>query len=335
MTSPYPWHPWTTDLALKEDGQRVELADNTFEWWYFDTVMDDGSTCVVNFLSKVPFISGPPTPILQLNISPPSGRYIQKVLVLDASTYSAASDHCHVTMGENSVEGDDHYTYRIRVKAEDIAADLTLRRVVPGWREGPFLTPDEAAKKWLGEQVVIPSGTAEGTLTYNGATHNVRGTCYHDHQWGGAGLEQPGQPGTKITSWYWARIQAGDHAVVMAQVYGTVNNGPVMPVLSMWMLARGTAITYDDTPAALSVTAKGGTPKVPDTLDIAWSPNLTPGTPPPLGTVSFSLSSAQEIANFTDGGYLRFVCPVTMTSDFAGEPFSKDGHAVWEIMTFD
>jgi hypothetical protein len=62
---------------------------------------------------------------------------------------------------------------------------------------------------------------------------------------------------------------------------------------------------------------------------------LTPGTSPPLGTVSFSLSSAQEIANFTNGGYLRFVCPVTMTSDFAGKPFSKDGHAVWEIMTFD
>ena len=333
MASQYPWHPWTTDLALKEDGQRVKLADNTFEWWYFDTVMDDGSTCVVNFLSKTPFVSGPPSPILQFNISPPSGPYIQKVVVPGASTYSAASDHCDVTVGESSVEGDLH-TYRIRAKAEDIAADLTLQRIVPGWREGPFLTPDEAAAQWLGEQVVIPSGTAEGTLTYNGATHKVRGTCYHDHQWGGTGVGQPGQSGAKLTSWYWARIQAGDHAVVMAQVYGTVNNGPVMPVMTMWMLARGSAVTFDDTVTALSVTPKGGTPKVPGNLDIAWSPNAAPGTSPPLGTVRFSLSSAHEIASFTDGGYLRFVCPVTVTSDFAGENFSKDGHAVWEIMTF-
>jgi hypothetical protein len=334
MTSQYPWHPWTTDLALKEDGQRVNLTDKTFEWWYFDTIMEDGSTCVVNFLSKPPFLSGPTQPILQFNISPPTGPYIQKVLSADASTYSAASDRCAVTIGESSVEGDLH-TYRIRAKADDIEADLTLRRVVPGWRQGPFLTPDEAATLWLGEQIVIPSGTVEGTLTYNGATRKVRGTCYHDHQWGGAGAPQSGQSGAKLTSWYWARIQAGDHAVVMAQIYGTVDNGPVMPVMNLWMLARGSAITFDDTVGALTVTPKGGTPKVPGSLDITWSPNAAPGTPPPLGTVRFSLSSAQEIANFTEGRYLRFVCPVTMTSDFAGENFSEKGSAVWEIMRLD
>ncbi len=333
MTSQYPWHPWTTDLALKEDGQRVKLADNTFEWWYFDTIMDDGSTCVVTFLSKPPFLKGPTTPILQFNISPPNGPYIQKVIFPDASTYSAMSERCSVTMGDNWVEGDLH-TYQIHAKADDVEADLTLTGVVPGWRQGPFLPPDVAATGWLGEQVVIPSGTVQGTLTYNGATHQVQGTCYHDHQWGGSGMQQPGPSGTKLTSWYWARIQAGDHAVVMAQVYGTVNNGPVMPLMTMWMLARGSAITFDDTVAALSVTATGGTPKVPGTLDVAWSPGAAPGAPPPLGTVRFSLSSAQEIANFTDGGYLRFVCPVTMTSDFAGEKFSADGHAVWEIMSF-
>jgi hypothetical protein len=36
---------WSTDLAVKEDGQRVALTDDNFEWWYFDTIMEDGSTC--------------------------------------------------------------------------------------------------------------------------------------------------------------------------------------------------------------------------------------------------------------------------------------------------
>ena len=353
MAAPFPFHPWTTDLAVKEDGRRVALVDSTFEWWYFDTIMDDGSTCVVNFLSKRPFLPGPTAPILQFNIGTPSGKYLQSEASLPASTYSAATDHCDVTMGKSWVKGDLH-TYTIH--AEGVAegsgtpmqADLTLRRVVPGWRSGPFLTPAEAATLWLGEQVVIPSGTVEGTLTYDGVTHKVRGSCYHDHQWGGAGAgHAAATPQLALKYWYWGRVQAGDHAVDVAQVYGSVDGGPAVPVTTFWTFARGTEITYDDTLWALTVTQNGerpaparplppspaedaAPPPIPATLDFAWSPGAQPGESP-LGTVRFSLSSAQAIANFNDA-YYRFVCPVTLTSDFAGETFSQDGHAIWEIM---
>ena len=97
MPAAFPFHPWTTDLAVKEDGRRVALVDSTFEWCYFDTIMDDGSTCVVNFLSKRPFLPGPTAPILQFNIGTPSGKYLQSEASLPASTYSAATDHCDVT----------------------------------------------------------------------------------------------------------------------------------------------------------------------------------------------------------------------------------------------
>ena len=118
MAAPFPFHPWTTDLAVKEDGRRVALVDSTFEWWYFDTIMDDGSTCVVNFLSKRPFLPGPTAPILQFNIGTPSGKYLQSEASLPASTYSAAADHCDVTVGNSWVKGDLH-TYTIH--AEGVA----------------------------------------------------------------------------------------------------------------------------------------------------------------------------------------------------------------------
>jgi hypothetical protein len=225
-----------------------------------------------------------------------------------------------------------------------------LRRVVPGWRSGPFLTPDEAATLWLGEQVVIPSGAVEGTLTYDGATHKVRGSCYHDHQWGGSAASHPAAattPQLALKYWYWGRVQAGDHAIDVAKVYGSVDGGPAMPITTFWTFARGTSITYDDTLFALTVTQKGERPAppppvppspppktppapVPAVLDFIWSPGAQPGESP-LGSVRFSLSSERAIANFNNA-YYRFVCPVRLTSDFAGETFSQDGHAIWEIM---
>ena len=118
MAAPFPFHPWTTDLAVKEDGRRVALVDSTFEWWYFDTIMDDGSTCAVNFLSKRPFLPGPTAPILQFNIGTPSGKYLQSEASLPANTYSAATDHCDVAMGKSWVKGDLHaYT----IHAEGVA----------------------------------------------------------------------------------------------------------------------------------------------------------------------------------------------------------------------
>ena len=37
-----------------EDGLRTAAADGTFEWWYFDAHLDDGSTVTVEFHTKPP-----------------------------------------------------------------------------------------------------------------------------------------------------------------------------------------------------------------------------------------------------------------------------------------
>jgi len=314
---------WSTDLAQYEDGQRVEVTNQTFEWWYFDTILDDGSTCVVNFLNKIPFQSCPLLPILQLNISTPTGQVYQMEVVFQPDQYSASRNKCHVTMGsKNGVEG-NLQTYYLHVENDDkesgyLCADLNLTAVVPGWRMGPYLPPQVAAQQWLGEQVVIASGTVTGTLTYGGQTRPVKGTCYHDHQWGG-GAQAAGP--MKVTSWYWGRTCIGDHSIVFAQVLGNDGSGPERPIAAMFMLARGGRITYADDPAALSI--------VPLESGIAmqWTTNQ--------GTVKLQMPSKQQIASFppVDGKYLRYLSNATLESDFAGEIFRGQGKAIWEINT--
>jgi hypothetical protein len=38
--------------AVWEDGMRTDGSKNTFEWWYFDLELDDGSKLVISFFTK-------------------------------------------------------------------------------------------------------------------------------------------------------------------------------------------------------------------------------------------------------------------------------------------
>ncbi len=314
---------WTTDLAQKEDSQRVEVTEDSFEWWYFDAILDDGSTCVVAFMSKVPFVPGPLSPILQFTISPPQGPYQQHQVFLPPASYSASTTHCAVTMGTSWVTGDLR-SYELYAEAEGIAAHLVLRDVVPGWRTGPYIPPEQAAQQPLAEQVVISSGIAEGTLMYDGRLHRVTGTCYHDHNWGSARAWAAGSGGARVTSWYWGRARAGDHAIVFAQVLGTVDGGPSVPVAVFFMLARGTRMTSDDDVTALRVTPLGAGGD--QGLMVEWTSNL--------GNVTLTLPSPKLIGCLNNGGYHRFLSPAVLHSDYDGENVSGLGQAIWEINVF-
>lgn len=323
MPTPRPPTLWTTDLAQQEDGQRVEVTEDSFEWWYFDTILDDGSTCVVTFFSKVPFVPGPPSPILQLNISPPQGPYQQQQVFLPPASYSASPTHCAVTMGTSWVTGDLR-SYELYAEADGLAAHLVLRDIVPGWRTGPFVPPEQAAQQPLAEQVVIPSGVAEGTLMYDGRLHRVTGSCYHDHQWGSARAWAAGAAGARVTSWYWGRARAGDHAIVFAQVLGAVGDGPSVPIAVLFMLARGTRMTFDDDVTALRVTPLDG--GIDHGVIVEWTSNL--------GGVVLTLPSPKQIASLNNGEYQRFLSPAVLHSDYAGENVSSQGQAIWEINVF-
>jgi len=43
-----------TTVARWEDGARTDNRAGTYEWWYFDAHLDDGSTVTVEFHTKPP-----------------------------------------------------------------------------------------------------------------------------------------------------------------------------------------------------------------------------------------------------------------------------------------
>ncbi len=312
---------FTEALAPWEDGQRVPIRPDTFEWWYFDTIMDDGSTCVVNFLTKADTGKiGPLTPSIQFNISRPDGTYLQFLHSYPVDTYSASTDHCNVHIGPNWVHGTGH-DYNLYAEGDGMEADLTLSDLVPGWRFGPALTPEQATAQSLGWQPIIPSGTVRGTLTYDGQEHQVLGTCYHDHQWGHI---SPNSTSTPYDYWYWGRAHVDDYSTVFAEI--VPKPGTNAELQRVFMLARGSRIlTVNPKPLTVSAvqdrTASNGT-RYPGHVELDWQSDNK--------SVRIRLTNPAIIANF--GKYLRFLSDIEMRIDDGETKSTGSAKAIWEVL---
>src|ERR1700738_4417029 len=113
-------------VAPWEDGARTDNRRGTYEWWYFDAHLDDGSSLVVVFMNKdLAAPNDPLTPTIRIDLDLADGRSYQKLLPDAPQSWQASTDGADVRIGENHFSGDLH-TYRIRATVEEIAIDVTL-----------------------------------------------------------------------------------------------------------------------------------------------------------------------------------------------------------------
>jgi hypothetical protein len=122
------------DIKPWEDGARTDDRPGTYEWWYFDAHLEDGTKLVVVFMDKdLATPQKPLEPTIRLNLDLADGRSFDKLVTFDPSLWSSARDHADVRIGENRFTGDLH-TYRITATVDEVAVDITLEGEVPAWR---------------------------------------------------------------------------------------------------------------------------------------------------------------------------------------------------------
>jgi hypothetical protein len=166
-------------IAIWEDGARTDGSPGTYEWWYFDAHLDDGTKLVVVFMNKDMTASQKPLdPLIRINLDLPDGRSFEKLQTFAPETYSAATDHADVRMADNRFEGDLH-RYRITAAVDDISVDVTLTGQVPAWRPetGCMLFGADHALEfcWL---PAVPQGAVEAKLSIGDETHQASGVGY-------------------------------------------------------------------------------------------------------------------------------------------------------------
>jgi hypothetical protein len=231
-------------IARREDGMRTTGGQSTYEWWYFDAHLEDGSSLVVVFYTK-PFIEGVGkglAPYVSVELDRPDGSHHQWEVKADPTAFHAANDKCDVAIGANTfrnIEWDRPLKYQIHVDESPLLLDIELVGQVPAWRPGTgyiyFGAQDEHFFAWLPS---VPQGNVTVDLTLDGVQEALTGVGYHDHNWGDVAMTK------LINHWYWGRAQAGPYSIVASYITAEANYGSTE--IPIFLLAKDGAVIADD-----------------------------------------------------------------------------------------
>jgi len=198
-------------VAVREDGRRTQSSADTFEWWYFDGLLDDGTVVVVWFGDN--WFYGSHKRDVSMELTAP-GKPTRRIMRTFDEPGSFASDSADIRIGPHSFKGDLD-TYSIHVDPAEtggVGCDLTLRRRVASYR--PATGYIEVGKQYFAWLVAVPEGAVTGTLTVDGVTRQVAGSGYHDHNWGNV------SPAKLFDNWWWGRGRSGGHTIIASDIHG-------------------------------------------------------------------------------------------------------------------
>ena len=203
-------------VQLWEDGARTDDSKNQFEWWYFDAELDDGSL-VVAYFYKVHFLKD--QFFIGFNYTSPQKEDFFRLKYFKSNEVSFQSDSCLVKMNKNLFAGNLN-KYRIALNPDDFDGfgfNLNLQSLV-----GPYRPQDgiiKAGDDYFAWLAAVPNGDVDGTITINGKEKKIKGSGYHDHNWGNTPLQK------LFKSWTWFRGKAGPYTVILAELNAVESRG--------------------------------------------------------------------------------------------------------------
>jgi len=181
----------------------------------------------------------------------------------------------------------------------------------------------------------------EGTITVKGETREVKGSMYHDHNWGNFLLAR------MLDHWYWGRAHVGDFSIIFTQMTVASFLGFGGVKLHVFYLSRGDEILTDDGLPLRLVTsdfADGpGGRAYPTKLDFSWEAEegeVTMSIRNPrmiealdgLSDVSAVLRPLVHV--ITNPYYYDFDAELELQVDLEGVKAKEKGRVIYEQMLF-
>lgn len=237
-----------TQVEPWENGMRTDGGPGSYEWWYLDACLKGGVIVVAALHTKhTQAINDPFAPYLSIMVDRPGGERIERRIAIDPAQFSAESDDCEIRLGsENGLwRLPDHPedaacvspSYGLWFEDDNLLIDLVLHSQSPAWRPatGHFLFGEEKYFAWL---AAVPHAKVDAYIRLDGKRQFLRGTGYHDHNWGNAPV------GELMRGWDWYRGAAGRNAVLAAQLYPQETYGA--GEIPIFMLSQNGRLVVDN-----------------------------------------------------------------------------------------
>ena len=207
-------------VEVHEDGTNTGGADGTFEWWYFDAALDDGSNLVLTFYTRSMMNpNGPLAPFVTFEWTGADGTLRSERVIVDPADFFASDQGCDVRIGENYIKG-DLQEYELYFKQDDLEARVHLSSNAQSWRPGTgyrlYGDDEENYAAWL---CAVPEGDVSLELSMDGHSATYQGSGYHDHNWGNLPLWR------MQNNWYWGRAKTEDYVVISFDIVTTADYG--------------------------------------------------------------------------------------------------------------
>jgi len=289
-------------IELWEDGMRTDGGKGTYEWWYFDAYLNDGSKLAITFRTKPIIDVGKPLdPWIDLNLERADGTSVDKHLQVDPEQFAASKETCDVALRSNTFKGDLH-SYFIHVEIEGMVVDVSLTGTNPAWRpETGYLFFGEREEYYFAWLPSVPQGNAEVTIAVEGEKPgHYTGTGYHDHNWGNISLLK------LIHDWYWARGKIASYSLIASYITAERRYGS--KTFPIFMLAKDGRVIADD-----------GTKVHFNAQNVA----IEPDTGKPVAN--------QVIYEYTDGAE-RYVLTFTREKDILHYKFIEELHGMKALL---
>jgi len=322
-----------------EDGMRTHGGKGSYEWWYFDTHLEDGSKMVIIFFTKpMTAVNKGLNAYVTLNIDYADGTKLERYL--PSTIFKASKEQCDVQIGDCYFKG-NLQTYQIHMEADGFSLDVDFNNKSESWRpetghcyfgnKGDFFS-------WL---VAVPKSYAKVNYSTAGKTISTAGGCYHDHNWGNKGIHK------LINHWYWSRSELGPYTVIACEIVPEKKYGH-KPVMIAGIFKNGDLIADDADCLQLirNNTIKGiGSKPVSNELIFNYKDdkqrfelqlNRNKNI---IETYLIQHEIQRKLAKFLtgfNGAYFRITGEATLTV-YVGEKLMESiqtNNAIWELMYF-
>lgn len=331
------------EVEVWEDGMRTKTNERSFEWWYLDASLEDGSNVVLTFMTKDPMnFNTKLKPWVSLEITDTEGQTVSYREDVSADEFSAATDHCDVRIGTNTLSGDLKH-YKVHFEKDDLVADFTFENKLKAWR--PASGQNIFGEHYFAWLPSLPAVRVTATITKAGETVELVGTGYHDHNWGDESMMK------LMHHWYWGRAVVGDYQLISTETTAEKKYGyaklPVMMIADHGKLISGdeTNMTVDDGDTAIDeMTNKPIQNTLRYRVDDKQTATAYEVTYAAKKTIS-GFKMADQLPKFKkflaklvgfDGAYLRFTGDITVDKFVNGKLVDHQVNptGIWELMYF-
>jgi predicted secreted hydrolase len=203
-----------TVVTARDNGLHPSEDKHAFEHWYFDAHLDSGHT-VIGFLTlRRPEQPPGADPSVEILVYHPDGtrQQINRSYPKDRASFS--TEGADVRIGDNTCRSD--YTghrpvHHLHLNEQDITLELTFANEVPSWIPGSSRTR-YGDRQFFAWNVAAPRAAVSGSIRLGAETLTVRGTGYHDHNWGVGDMRRV------IDRWHWGRLYTPAFTLLYATV---------------------------------------------------------------------------------------------------------------------